>query len=183
MGGNGRYFFEGSFNMAASLGSVDATSPRFVAEVSGSSLVCADWWRVCVLRLGRKKQERTKQRRGCAAWGLARLFVAIHGGEATTEAGGRQLPASIVLGGFEQRDHQRVHGCLECRACGPAARSRRCARRTPWAGRRRGRRTSSCRQSREPRLCPLDDLVGNRILERGALGAAHRDALAHECRA
>jgi hypothetical protein len=32
-----------------------------------------------MLRLGRKKQERTKQRRG-AAMGQARLFVAIHGG-------------------------------------------------------------------------------------------------------
>jgi hypothetical protein len=30
------------------------------------------------LRLGRKKQERTKQRRG-AAWGQTLLFVAIHG--------------------------------------------------------------------------------------------------------
>ena len=36
------------------------------------------------MRLGRKKQERTKQRRG-AAMGLARLFVAIHGGEASTD--------------------------------------------------------------------------------------------------
>jgi hypothetical protein len=32
------------------------------------------------LRLGRKKQERTKQRRG-AAKGQALLFVAIHGAE------------------------------------------------------------------------------------------------------
>jgi hypothetical protein len=39
------------------------------------------------MRLGRKKQERTKQRR-MAAEGLARLFVAIHGAEASTDRGG-----------------------------------------------------------------------------------------------
>ncbi len=44
--------------------------------------------RVCV-RLGRKKQERTKQRgrRGVAEGHEARLFVAIHGRQPTTDAG------------------------------------------------------------------------------------------------
>src|SRR5690349_9531748 len=45
------------------------------------------------LRLGRKKEERTKQRRG-AATGLAQLFVANHGPQTTTDAGAR----SIFLG-------------------------------------------------------------------------------------
>src|SRR6185436_13430686 len=50
MGGNGRYFLEGSFNMAASLWlALTGQGRDFSALVRGhrvSSLVGADWWRV-----------------------------------------------------------------------------------------------------------------------------------------
>jgi hypothetical protein len=47
------------------------------------------------VRLGRKKQERTKQRRG-AAEGLALLFVAIHGAKSSTESADWQPAVSFI---------------------------------------------------------------------------------------
>ena len=55
------------------------TSPR--GRSQDFRLVGADGWRVWMLRLGRKKEERTKQRRGAAVGADARLFVADHGDE------------------------------------------------------------------------------------------------------
>src|SRR4030095_8872236 len=78
MAGNGRYFFEGSFNMAHSLTDTNRIADETSPHRGGSSgfqpclrrLVARSY-----LRLGRKKEERTKQRRGAAS-GLAQLFVA-----------------------------------------------------------------------------------------------------------
>jgi hypothetical protein len=50
-----------------------------------------------MLRLGRKKEERTKQRRGAAIGGEARLFVADHAGDRTTIFGLLKQPASHGL--------------------------------------------------------------------------------------
>ncbi len=87
MGGNGRYFFEGSFNMAASLR--DDTRDFSVENSSlGSSLrqrrLVA---RVC-LRLGRKKKRKQRARRGRGARGESRLLVQDHGLQPTMDAGG-----------------------------------------------------------------------------------------------
>ena len=51
---------------------------------------------VCELRLGRKKQERTKQRRD-AAKGAALLFVAIHGGGSQHGPRSRRRPGTPAI--------------------------------------------------------------------------------------
>src|SRR5688500_2495731 len=68
MGGNGRYFFDGSLSMA--FASTDGIGGRdFPAEgtVWVSSLVSDDWWRVGIVRLAAQKEKRKrKSRRGSA---------------------------------------------------------------------------------------------------------------------
>jgi hypothetical protein len=75
--GYGRYFFDGSLSMAINSGFLETGTRLFRVHVRLVGFPSCQRRRVARvwLRLGRKKQERTKQRRG-AAKGLARLFVA-----------------------------------------------------------------------------------------------------------
>ena len=103
MAGNGRYFLEGSLSMAVTRSDADTTSPRWGGGFRGSSLVSADWWRVCMLRLGRKKQERERSRPRQARFASSRVCSkTMRGRYLSRGRTQRKGPLSALLRGFEQ---------------------------------------------------------------------------------